>query len=131
MEKKKESRHLLLQHELVTELKSLRASVRETAEGFILCKEGEVEALLDYLLKMPPVRLKTIARTWVKEIHGLKIKPAKGRVKDLKKIDVLLHDLLDSAIEADNPERAPKPAGKKTRAAAGNDKSLSAEKKTS
>ena len=61
MEMKKESRHALLQHELTTELKSLRASVRETAEGFILCKEGEIETLLDYLLKMPPGRLKAIS----------------------------------------------------------------------
>ena len=85
MEMKKESRHALLQHELTTELKSLRASVRETAEGFILCKEGEIETLLDYLLKMPPGRLKDIARPWLRETRNLKLKPDKGRIKDLKK----------------------------------------------
>lgn len=131
MKQDKESRHGLLQHELVTELKSLRALVRETAEGFILCKEGEIEALLDYLLKMPPVRLKTIVRPWVKEIRSLKTKPAKGRVKDLKKIDVLLHDLLDSVIESDNPEQTSKPAGKKLKEATAINKNPLAVKKAS
>jgi hypothetical protein len=118
MEMKKESRHALLQHELTSELKALRQSVRETAAGFILCKEGEIEALLDYLLKMSPGRLKDIARPWLRETGNLKLKPDKGRLKDLKKIDHLLHDLQSSVIESDNLEQKPKPVGKKIKGGA-------------
>jgi len=123
MEMKKESRHTVLQHELTTELKSLRQSVRDSAEGFILCKEGEIEALLDYLLKMSPGRLKDIARPWLRETRNLKLKPDKGRIKDLKKIDSLLHDLQSSVLEADNLEQKPKPAGKKIKGGADSKKS--------
>lgn len=109
----KGKRHEELQQELAAELNSLRAAVRETAEGFILRKEGEIEALLDYLLRMSPGRLKAIARPWLLETRGLKLKSAKGRIKDLKKIDGLLQDLLNHIIEADDEEEKPKVAGKK------------------
>lgn len=102
-----------LQHELVAELRSLREAVRETAEGFILRKEGEIEALIEYLLRMKPSALKTVARPWMAEKRALKLKPAKGRMKDLKKIDTLLHDLLNHVIEADDTEKKPKRAAKK------------------
>jgi hypothetical protein len=113
MDKVKESRHEELQHELVNELKTLRIAVREIAEKFILCKEGEIETLLDYLLEMPPTRLKAVARPWIRETRALKLKPAKGRIKDLKKIDNLLNDLLNYVIEADDQEQKPKVARKK------------------
>jgi len=120
MEKDKESRHEELQKELIAELKTLRASVRETAEGFILCKEGEIETLLDYLLKMPADRLKTLARPWLRDARDMKLKPAKGRMKDLKKIDNLLHDLLNYVIEVDDEEqKAPAPARKTSRVTKG------------
>lgn len=102
-----------LQHELVAELRSLRESVRETAEGFILRKEGEIEALIEYLLRMKLSALKAVAKPWMLEKRALKLKPAKGRIKDLKKIDTLLHDLLNHVMEADETEKKPKRAVKK------------------
>jgi hypothetical protein len=117
MERDAESRHEVLQHELVNELKMLRAAVRETAEGFILCKEGEIETLLDYLLKMPPGKLKNVVQPWMQKTRALKLKPAKGRIKDLKKINNLLTDLFNSAIEADDQEQKPKAAKKRVRRA--------------
>jgi len=120
MEKDRESRHEELQKELIAELKSLRGAVRETAEGFILCKEGEIETLLDYLLKMPPGRLKAVVRPWLRDARDMKLKPAKGRVKDLKRIDNLLHDLLNHVIDADDEEqKSPPPAKKASRAVKG------------
>lgn len=109
----KEAQHEELRHELVAELRSLREQVREIAEGYILRKEGEIEALLEYLLRMSPGRLKAVTRHWMAEAKGLKLKPAKGRIKDLKKIDCLLHDLLNQVIEADGEENMPKTAGNK------------------
>lgn len=113
----KEVRHELLQHDLFAELKSLRSAVRETAEGYILCREGEIETLLDYLLKMPPERMKAATRLWMREARALKLKPAKGRIKDLKKIDNLLRDLLNYVIEADDVEVNPQITRKKVIAA--------------
>lgn len=117
MERKKESRHEALQHELANELKALRTAVRETAEGFILRKEGEIETLLDYLLKMPPAKFKAVARPWLRGAQSLKLKPAKGRIKDIKKIDHLLQDLLDGLIENNDPEQKPKAVRKRVRRA--------------
>jgi len=113
MDKVKTSRSEELQHELVNELKVLRMAIREVAEGFILRKEGEIETLLDYLLNMPPGRLKAVVRLWMRETRALKLKPAKGRIKDLKKVDSLLNDLLNHVIEADDQEQKPKVARKK------------------
>jgi hypothetical protein len=114
-DKAKESRHETLQHDLVNELKSLRAEVREVAEGYVLSKEGEIETLLDYLLKMPPGRLKAVARPWRQQTRALKLKPAKGRLKDLKKIDALLHDLLNHVVEADDEKQKRKTPRKNVR----------------
>jgi hypothetical protein len=110
-------RHEELQLELMTELKALRLSVREVAEGLILRKEGEIETLLDYLLKMPPGRLKAVARPWLRETRDLKLKPAKGRMKDLKKIETVLHDLLAAIIESDEAAQPVNGAGKNARTA--------------
>lgn len=125
--KGKGERHEELQLELMTELKALRLSVRETAEGFILRTEGEIETLLDYLLKMPPGRLKAVARPWLRETRDLKLKPAKGRMKDLKKIETVLHDLLTAIIESDDAAQPANGAGKNARRADAEKKGASAE----
>lgn len=128
MGKGKQSRHEELQQELTTELKALRGTVREVAEGFILRKQGEIETLLDYLLKMPPARLKAVAGPWLRESRDLKFKPGKGRLKDLKKIDTVLHDLLGYVIEADAEAQKTNVPGKKAVRPAGAKKGVSAEK---
>jgi hypothetical protein len=128
--KGKTVRHEELQRELMAELKALRQSVREAAEGFILRKEGEIETLLDYLLKMPHGRLKGVARPWLREAHDMKLKPAKGRMKDLKKIDTLLHDLLTAIVESDGAAEPANGAGKNRGSADAVKKGAAAEKKS-
>lgn len=88
--------------ELLTELKSLRTAVRDAGEGFVLRKEGEIEALSSHLLVMPAGKLRTVAREWHRELRELNIKPAKGRLRDLKRIDHLLGGLLNAIIEVDS-----------------------------
>lgn len=90
-----------LSHEMSSELRTLRYLVRDTAEGFILRKEGEIETLLANLLVLPPAKLRAVATPWLRKLRDLKLKPAKGRLKDLKKIDELLHELLNYLIEAE------------------------------
>jgi hypothetical protein len=94
-----------LRQTLFEELRSLRKTVREVGEGFILRKEGEIEALLNYLLEMSPAQVEKFGRSWLRESRDLSLKPTKGRIKDLRRIDALLEDLLSHVIEVDAPAK--------------------------
>ena len=94
-----------LRQTLFEELRSLRQTVREAGDSFILRKEGEIEALLNYLLEMRPAQVEKFGRSWLRESRELSIKPTKGRIKDLRRIDALLEDLLSHVIEVDVPAK--------------------------
>ncbi|MDO9080422.1 MAG: hypothetical protein Q7U44_06435 [Desulfuromonadales bacterium] len=94
-----------LRQTLFEELRTLRQTVREVGESFILRKEGEIEALLNYLLEMRPAQVEKFGRSWLRESRELSIKPTKGRIKDLRRLDALLEDLLSNVIEADVPAK--------------------------
>lgn len=99
-----------LRQALFDELRTLRQTVREAGEGFILRKEGEIEALLSYLLEMHPTQVEKFGRSWLRESRDLSIKPTKGRIKDLRRLDALLEDLLSRVIEVDAPAEKKVPA---------------------
>ena len=101
--KSKHSNSDELRQTLFEELRTLRQTVREVGEAFILRKEGEIEALLSYLLEMRPAQVEKFGRSWLRESRDLSIKPTKGRIKDLRRIDALLEDLLSHVIEVDAP----------------------------
>ena len=84
--------------ELVQEFKHLRTLMRDAAERFILHREGDIETIISHLEDLPPRVLKTSTPGWMKELHGLKVKPAKGRIKDLKGIDRLIEELTDQVL---------------------------------
>lgn len=86
--------------ELIRELKHLREVVREVGESFILRREGEIETILSHLAAVPAGTLRSEAPTWLREIHALKVKQAKGRLKDLKGIDKLIEDLAEQVVSA-------------------------------
>ncbi len=86
--------------ELVRELKHLREVVRDTGESFILRREGEIETILSHLDALPSGVIKGEAPAWLREIHSLKTKPAKGRLKDLKEIDRLIEELAEQVVGA-------------------------------
>jgi len=94
-----------LRQTLLDELRTLRQTVREAGEGFILRKEGEIEALLSYLLEMCPSQVEKFGKSWLRESRDLSIKPTKGRIKDLRRLDTLLEDLLNHVIEVDTPKQ--------------------------
>jgi hypothetical protein len=102
-----------LRQTLVEELRTLRQTVREAGEGFILRKEGEIEALLSYLQEMRPSQVEKFGKSWLRESRELSIKPTKGRIKDLRRIDSLLDDLLSCVIEVDVPAQKVRARGKK------------------
>lgn len=118
MTRSAQEKYEALQSQLSSELKALRTSVRESAESFMLCKEGELENLLDSMLKLSPRQLKSVALLWTRELRDLKLKPQKGRIKDLKKLDAILDSLANHLIELDEapPEKAA-PRAKKAGAA--------------
>jgi hypothetical protein len=89
---------------LLSELKYLRATVKEAGEAYILRTEGEIETIVGYLAAMPPKDNHHIATTWLQEARGTTFKPGKGRLKDLKKVDRLLEDLLNMVIERQSPK---------------------------
>jgi hypothetical protein len=85
--------------ELANELKYMRGMIRDVGEGFILRKEGEIETLLSYLTTISPQEIKPFSAKWLREMRTLKVKPAKGRLKDLKSLDRLLEGFLNSIID--------------------------------
>jgi len=93
-----------LRQTLLDELRTLRQTVREAGEGFILRKEGEIEALLSYLLEMCPSQVEKFGKSWLRESRDLSIKPTKGRIKDLRR---LLETQLASLAWGDLNRQAP------------------------
>jgi hypothetical protein len=91
--------------ELVGELRHLRGGVREVGESFILRSEGEIETLISHLAAVPTALLKREASAWLGEIRDLKLKPAKGRLKDLKGIERLIEGLANQVIHAQDGKK--------------------------
>ncbi len=89
-----------VREELIRELKHLREVVRDAGESFILRREGEIETILSHLAAVPAGALRSESPAWLREIHSLKTKPAKGRLKDLKEIDRLIEELAEQVVGA-------------------------------
>jgi len=102
---KKIGKDALLLEELSDQLKHLRRLVREVGESFILRREGEIETLLAYFEALPKAKLKSQGPAWLRQISHLKLKPKKGRLKDLKEIDKSIDELLDGVIAAQEPSK--------------------------
>lgn len=100
--------------EILTALKALRVDIHEVMGGFLLRTESEIETLCEYTIHMPAASLKDFAPLCQRETRALQLKPAKGRIKDLKKIDAVLGTLLDRIVTMDDLEAKVKPARKKS-----------------
>jgi hypothetical protein len=90
----------MVREELAQELKHLRGLVREVGENFILRREGEIETIIANLAAISPRKLRAAAPGLLHDIRTLRLKPAKGRLKDLKGIDELIEDLTNRIITA-------------------------------
>ena len=93
--------------ELVREFKHLRVLVREIGENFILRQEGEIETAISNLEGLQSGKLRTMAPTLVEELRKLKVKPAKGRFKDLKELNRLIDDLTGRVMIAQDRGKGP------------------------
>lgn len=90
------------QDAIVLELSYIRTILKDISEALVLRVEGEISTVLSYLAAMNPKDRKKIVSIWQKELRGSTFKPAKGRLKDLKKIDRLMESLLDLIIDYDS-----------------------------
>ncbi len=93
--------------ELTGELKMLRALVREVGEQFILRREGEIETILGDIATLPARKIREHGPKLLGRVRKLRVKPHKGRVRDLKEIDGLIKDLGELRDEM----QAPRPSG--------------------
>ena len=98
---------------LVAELKYLRGIVHDIGENLIIRKEGEIESLMSHLQTLPKSKLRRIGKTWLSEARGLNVKPAKGRLKDLHRVDRLLTSIGDAIIACDDEGINAKPPAEK------------------
>jgi len=89
-----------LLEELVRELRHMRALVREIGENVILRREGEIETVICNLDAVPPAKLWAVASSLLHDIRNLRVKPAKGRLKDLKGLNELIQEIADRVISA-------------------------------
>ena len=103
-----------LQAELTMELRQLRRLVREVGESFILRREGEIETLIEQLETLPAGKVKGTAPEWLRALRHLNVKPAKGRLRDVKDIDHLIGALMDGLNDAQEKGKAPTHSKKKT-----------------
>ncbi|HEY5973777.1 MAG TPA: hypothetical protein VIU41_03465 [Geobacteraceae bacterium] len=99
--------------DLVAELKYLRGIVHEIGESLIIRKEGEIESLISQLQTLPGPKLSDIGKGWLREARGLDVKPAKGRLKDLRRLDQLLATLNDAVVACGDEDKNAKQAAKK------------------
>lgn len=88
-----------LHDELIRELKLLRSQAREVCENFMLRREGHIETIISTLPLVARKRLKELLPSWLHEIHGLKLKPHRGRLKDLKEIDRIVSALQETVVD--------------------------------
>lgn len=105
---KKPTKNGELQDELIRELKHLRVVTREVGENFILRREGEVEAVIANLSGVPPGKLRAVASDLLRDLHSLKLKPEKGRFKDLKELDQLIGTLTERVMTAQECGKTPR-----------------------
>lgn len=88
--------------DLVREFKHLRILVREVGENFILRREGEIETAISGLEALPPGKLRAVAPALIEGLRTLKVKPAKGRFKDVKELNRLIEDLTNRVMVAED-----------------------------
>jgi hypothetical protein len=93
--------------ELAREFKHLRVLVREIGENFILRQEGEIETAISNLEVLPAGKLRAVAPALIQELRKLKVKPAKGRFKDLKELNRLIDDLTGRVMIAQDRGKGP------------------------
>jgi hypothetical protein len=109
VQKKSRGRGEDLQNEYIRELKLLRSMAHEVCDNFTLRREGNIETIISCLATVPRKKLREMLPEWLREIRSLKLKPQKGRLKDLKEIDRVITGLQEKVMDTQEKK------GRKTR----------------
>ena len=93
-----------LQKDLICRLEHLRVEANQVCEAYLANLDGEINTLIDFLEGTSEVRrpadLKAATmKTWSAALEGVGLKPAKGRRKDLRRVDETIKALMKSAFE--------------------------------
>jgi hypothetical protein len=102
--KGKKEAHLELQRDLTLRLNHLKAEAREACESYLANVDSDVSTLVEFLngssvVKKPRDRKAVTLKGWTKTLDGTQIKPHKGRVKDLRRIDRAIRSMMETAFE--------------------------------
>ena len=108
-QKKSKSGDEGLQDDFIRELKLLRSLAHEVCENFTLRREGNIETIISCLATVPRKKLREMLPEWLRDIRSLKLKPQKGRLKDLKEIDRIITGLQEKVLDTQEKK------GQKTR----------------
>jgi hypothetical protein len=81
----------------------------EVCDNFTLRREGNIETIISCLATVPRKKLRETLPEWLREIRSLKLKPQKGRLKDLKEIDRVITGLQEKVMDTQEKK------GRKTR----------------
>ncbi len=110
-DEQKKSRNVVegLQDDFIRELKLLRTLLHEVCDNFTLRREGNIETIISCLATVPRKKLRVMLPEWLRDIGTLKLKPQKGRLKDLKEIDRIIAGLQEKIMDTQEKK------GQKTR----------------
>ncbi len=93
-----------LQRELVARLDHLRSEVREICDAYVENIDAEITTLANFLegsteVRSPEDRKARTLKKWITVLDEMRIKPRKGRRKDLKRVDEAVRKLMNTAFE--------------------------------
>ncbi|HPG39694.1 MAG TPA: hypothetical protein PLP19_13095 [bacterium] len=104
-ESTKENKNKAYRKELLDEIGALRSQFREILNRYQANVEAEMVWCINSLSSTDPEELPKAAKDkheltqMLNELHSIKIKPQKGRLKDIRKIDKLITALSEKLSE--------------------------------
>jgi hypothetical protein len=99
-QKKSKREKEILQVELVRELKHLRSLAHEVCGNFTLRREGDIETIITSIDTLPRKTVREMMPEWLRDIRSLKLKPHKGRLRDIKEINRIITGFKDQVLDA-------------------------------
>jgi hypothetical protein len=75
------------------ELRHLRSLLEEITSSYLIKRQAQIESLISSLSENEFVKKEQDIRSIQKNLRSLKVKPEKGRYKDLKKVEDLIANL--------------------------------------
>ena len=88
-----------LRRELQTELRYLRTVLREVTENYASAREADLEQIVEAVLEDGVSGRDAKLQGMLDHLRTLKVKPRKGRLKDIARIDKLVAELVGRAEE--------------------------------